>query len=274
MDTHAILTADLLDVIFEHRNKDYGAYELRRTYTKRVIKSLGITTVITCAVFTLVAFGKKSNGKTTYTPPDKIVTVESLPTDPVPKKPAPEPIRQNPPAKPTRAEDYTTNIQIVADNVVTESAPEQTDFINADIGTKSIEGDNPGDIITSVAPTGSGVEPTEQVKKEPDAIEETVDISASFDGNWQKFLLRNLNGNIPLNNDAPPGVYKVMIQFVVDLDGSLSDLRPLTNHGYGLEEEAMRVIKKSKNWEPAVKRGVKVKSYRRQPITFEVNAEE
>jgi protein TonB len=64
-----------------------------------------------------------------------------------------------------------------------------------------------------------------------------------------------------------------MIQFVVDLDGSISDLTPLTNHGYGLEEEAMRVLRKSKKWQPAIKNGVNVKSYRRQPVTFEVKQE-
>ena len=51
MDTNKILSADLLDLIFDERNKEYGAYELRKTYQRRVIKSLifaGLFVALTC----------------------------------------------------------------------------------------------------------------------------------------------------------------------------------------------------------------------------------
>ena len=76
-----------------------------------------------------------------------------------------------------------------------------------------------------------------------------------------------------MNNDAPAGSYTVIIQFVVDMDGSISDIKALTNHGYGLEQEAIRVIKKATKWEPAFQNGRHVKAYRKQPITFRVEAE-
>ena len=47
----------------------------------------------------------------------------------------------------------------------------------------------------------------------------------------------------------------------------------MTNHGYGMEEEAMRVIKKGPKWTPAVQNGRSVKAYRKQPITFQVLGE-
>ena len=86
--------------------------------------------------------------------------------------------------------------------------------------------------------------------------------------------MRNLNAQTPVDNDAPVGVYKVLIQFVVDVDGTVSDLKPLTNLGYGLEQEATRVLKKAKNWEPAIQNGRQVKAYRIQAITFQVTGEE
>ena len=64
-----------------------------------------------------------------------------------------------------------------------------------------------------------------------------------------------------------------MIQFVVDVEGNVSDIKPLTNHGYGLEQEAVRVLKKAAKWEPAIQNGVKVKAYRKQVITFQVLGE-
>ena len=63
------------------------------------------------------------------------------------------------------------------------------------------------------------------------------------------------------------------MQFVVDEDGAVSDIKALTNHGYGLEQEAIRVLRKAKKWEPAIQNGRKVKAYRKQPITFQVTEE-
>ena len=113
-----------------------------------------------------------------------------------------------------------------------------------------------------------------QTTKVPDEPFWVVEIDAKYDGNWGRFLERNLNGEVPINNGAPAGSYTVIIQFVVDIDGSISDIKPLTNHGYGLEQEAIRVIKRSTKWEPAIQNGRQVKAYRKQPITFRVEAEE
>ena len=55
MDTNKILSADLLDIIFEGRNKEYGAYELRKTYNKRLTTALGIMLGIALAIF-LISF--------------------------------------------------------------------------------------------------------------------------------------------------------------------------------------------------------------------------
>jgi protein TonB len=76
-----------------------------------------------------------------------------------------------------------------------------------------------------------------------------------------------------VDNGAPAGRYSVVVQFVVDKEGNVSDIETLTHHGYGLEEEAVRVLKKATKWEPAIQNGIKVKAYRRQVITFEVNDE-
>lgn len=87
---------------------------------------------------------------------------------------------------------------------------------------------------------------------------------------WRKFLERTLDAAIPTRRGARPGTYEVVVQFLIDTDGTVSDITPLTNHGYGMEEEVARVIKKSGKWAPAVQYGKKVKGYRRQPITFQI----
>ncbi|WP_114793161.1 M56 family metallopeptidase [Niabella yanshanensis] len=98
-----------------------------------------------------------------------------------------------------------------------------------------------------------------------------VEIDAAYPGNWRSFLEKNLNGVVPVENGAKPGNYTTIIQFIVDKDGTVSDIKPLTKHGYGMEEEAMRVIKASGKWAPAIQNKREVKAYRKQPITFQIS---
>ncbi len=104
-------------------------------------------------------------------------------------------------------------------------------------------------------------------------IFEKVEIEAVYPGgdeNWRKFLEQNLNGNVPTDNGAPSGTYTVIIQFVVDKNGLVSNIKALTNHGYGMETEVIRLLKKSPTWKPAVQDGRFVKAYRKQPVIFMV----
>jgi hypothetical protein len=100
-----------------------------------------------------------------------------------------------------------------------------------------------------------------------------VEVEAAFPGGvteWRKFLERNIDATVPVKNGAKAGTYTVVVQFIVHKDGRVSDVRALTNHGFGMEEEAMRLIKKGPNWIPAIQNGHQVTAYRKQPITFVV----
>jgi len=102
-----------------------------------------------------------------------------------------------------------------------------------------------------------------------------VEIEPSFPGGekaWHQFLEKNINVNVPVSKNAPKRTYTVVVQFIVDREGNLSDLRPLTNHGYGMEDEAMRVMKMSPKWKPAIQNGHIVKAYKNQPVTFVIGA--
>ena len=106
-----------------------------------------------------------------------------------------------------------------------------------------------------------------------DKIFEKVEVEAHFPGDanaWRQFLVENIDPLVPVNKKAPAGTYTVVIQFVVDRNGGLSDFRALTNHGYGMEEEVIRKLKRSPAWEPAIQYGRPVKAYRKQPVTFQV----
>jgi protein TonB len=102
-------------------------------------------------------------------------------------------------------------------------------------------------------------------------IFQKVETEASFPGGesaWRSFLGQTLNPKIPAKKKAPKGAYTVWIQFVVDKEGNLSEFKPLTSHGYGMEDEVIRTLKKSPRWAPATQNGKIVRAYRKQPVTF------
>lgn len=272
MDTNKILSADILDLIFDDRNKEYGAYELRKTYQTRITKSLVFTGVFITLIFTGVVLANKLNPKeTSGIFIQKEVTLANLNPEEEPE-PIPEPIKKPNPVQ--IQTERLTQIEIVADEEVIEPPPTQDDLRNAKIDVLKQVGvldDGLVDIQPIDDPKGLIEEKLTKVPEDPFT---KVEIDAKFDGNWEKFLLRNLNAQTPVDNNAPAGNYKVLIQFVVDIDGTVSDIKPLTNLGYGLEQEAIRVLKKAKNWDPAIQNGRQVKAYRIQVITFQVAGEE
>jgi periplasmic protein TonB len=101
----------------------------------------------------------------------------------------------------------------------------------------------------------------------------TVEIEAEFPGGpsaWVEYLGNNINSKVPRKHKAPVGQYQVRIEFVVSKDGSITNIKPLTNCGYGMEDEAIRVIANSPKWKPAMQNGKYVGAYRIQPIIFQV----
>jgi hypothetical protein len=123
-----------------------------------------------------------------------------------------------------------------------------------------------------------GIKIVEEKKPEDDEVKifDKVEIEASFpggDGKWRQYLEKNINNKIATKNGAPKGTYTTIVQFVVDMEGNISDLKALTNHGYGMEQEAIRAIQNGPKWNAAIQGSRLVRSYRRQPITFQVQGE-
>ncbi|HKO82515.1 MAG TPA: energy transducer TonB [Chitinophagaceae bacterium] len=268
MDTNKILSADLLDLIFDDRNKEYGAYDLRRNYHIRITKSLVFTGVFITLVFTGVVLANKLEPK--RNPTDSIKAVTLIAIEPEKPEQISEPLKKPEPIQVQT--EKLTNITITKDEDVEDTPPEQTDLIDSEIGLTKTDGaiDN-GLSVPSNLDEGKDIIENKIAKESTEFL--PIEIEAKFDGDWIKFLFKNLNPQVPIDNGAPAGNYIVVLQFVVDVDGTVSDIKPLTNHGYGLEQEAIRVLRKAKKWEPAIQNGRKVKAYRKQPITFQVTEE-
>jgi protein TonB len=269
MDTNKILSANILDLIFDNRNKEYGAYELRNTYQRRMAKALGITASILLLLIASLLLLKSSEVSEPVFIFDGHTIVDIKPPEIKPEIPKPE--KKLPP--PQVKTVMLTPPVIVDKLILDQPLPEIKDVEKAKIGTANIEGiDNSDTVQLNNAGNGKGVTDVPKTV-EPNEPFRKVEVDARFSGNWENFLRRNLNANVPADNGAPAGNHTIIIQFVVDIDGSVSDIKQITNLGYGMEQEAIRVLKKATKWEPAIQNGHPVKAFRRQPITFQVLGE-
>jgi protein TonB len=279
MEKSNILNADVLDILFDGRNKEYGAYDLRRTYNKRMVTSITVMLSSVCIVSMSFAFGgKKADDDKPYMTKDiELASVET------PKKPIeiPPPPAPKPPAPPAHIDLKTiknTAYDIVADDKVPENEkpPQVTDLDNAIIGTFNKNGDQSDGTV--IAPPGdrngtTGVTAVTRDVEEEDGITLKVEIESEYPGGitaWQRFLNRNLHYPQEAVDNEIQGA--VVVQFIVDKEGNVSDVEAVSGPPE-LRAEAVRVIKKSGKWTPAIQNGRKVKSYKKQPIGFRISAE-
>ena len=277
MEANKILSSDFLDILFEGRNKEYGAYELRRSYNRRMWRALIFVALLLAAIGAAVVLNKQLKPKQTAEDIKmQEVTIQEIQQeekkDEAPPPPPPPPKQEPPPKVEMKA---FTPPKIVKDEEVREPPPAVEELKETKIGTINQEGVKDIGIAAPPVVVDAGKGIVAEVKKpEPEPeIFTTVEIDAAYPGGasaWRSFLERNLRGETPVDNGASPGNYTVIIQFVVDVAGNVSDVKPLTSLGYGMEQEAVRVLKKSGRWKPAIQNGREVKAYRKQPITFQV----
>jgi protein TonB len=106
-----------------------------------------------------------------------------------------------------------------------------------------------------------------------DTVHTIVETPASFPGGvmgWARYLEQNLDRDLTSRNRALPGRYTVIVSFIVNRDGSISDVKADNDPGYGTAEEAKRMFLKGTKWIPAFQGLSKVKSRQKQSITFVV----
>lgn len=268
MDINKILKSDYLDILFEGRNKSYGGYELRRNYPKRVGRSMiAIGTVLLVGIgsYVLANIKKEDKGKTK--PVMREVTLaEPPPIDPKKPPPPPPPSEPPPPVKPTVK--FTPPV-IEKDEEVKEDEkpPEQTELKEAAAGIKTQEGDvngiDPG--IVDNPGTGTGVV---EAAPPPPQIFTYVEQMPEFNGNVQEYLGNKLRYPDQAREAGIEG--RVIVQFVVNEDGDISDAVVKRGIGGGCDEEALRVVKSMPKWKPGKQNGRPVKVYFTLPISFKL----
>lgn len=275
MEVNKILNADILDIIFEGKNKEYGAYELRKTYNRRITMALAAMVVICLLVFLSQILGNSGDKDK-----NKIIVQDVQLEDIKKEEKKPEPPPPPPPPKPEPPKVEITKFtppKIVKDEEVKEPPPPQEKLEETKIGTINQEGKkDEGFVAPPVEEKGTGVvEAPKKVEEDYDKVFTKVEKEAKFPGGmdgWKRYLERNLNANVAADDGAPAGNYTVKVQFIVDKEGGISNVQaievPKACPSCG--PEAVKVIKKGPKWEPAVQNGRNVIYQAIQYVTFQV----
>lgn len=275
MQADQIPYSSILDIVFDGRNKEYGAYELRKHYNSRLLLSLGGTAFVTAMLFVAFFLTQQGSSQPKQVMYVKDVQLETVVEEKKTEVPPPPP----PPAAAPQKVEVTkfTPPRIVKDNEVKEEdkPPMQEKLEDTRIGTINQEGvKDEGVVAPPVTDGGKGVVESPKPRQEED-YDKTfvkVEIESEYPGGapaWLRYLNRNFRYPDDGLNNLIEGT--VVVQFIVDKDGNVSDVEAISgpNQG-GLREEAMRVIRKSGLWIPAIQNGRKVKSYKRQPVIFKI----
>src|SRR5258705_2016604 len=262
MTNKEILQADLLDILFEHRNKSYGAYALRKTYSHRLGIALGVA-LSTVLLFVLMYFINKNGKGNTNRRHDDIVKLTQL-VIPVDKPKEPEPPIDKP-KPPTATVDYQ-KFKIVPNDEADKNLVDIKDIQNAGISNETNAGEKPDGLAKTKTETeGNGVTP----KKEPEEDNTLLpSYPPSFPGGpeaWLNFLRKYLQA--PEDLDAGQRI-EVQVKVWIDVDGNVSNPEIIKSGGKSFDKEVLRVLNKMPRWQAAMQGGKPIKMAYTQPVTF------
>ncbi len=248
-----------IDIVFEGRNKAYGAYELRQENSKTTVRALIIGAVVFALavslplIISLIPDFSKNDAALDQ----KIVTIK------LPPKEQPKDLPPPPPPPPKVDQVKFVKPVVAKTEEIVEDPPKVEEIKDKKLGAETVKGDP--DAPLTVEPVGNGP----SVVEEDNTIYNTagIEVKPDFPGGLDKFYkFIGKNFQVP-EEDGLKG--KVFVTFVVEKDGSLTDIKVLRDIGYGTGKEAIRVLKSCPRWNPGEQNGKKVRVLYSLPISIQ-----
>jgi protein TonB len=264
MEPLAMLYVDPLDLLFENRNKLYGAYPLRKYYPRRLFTAMGLVTgaVLVFAVLLLYPGNRTVVPGTLPALPDPHLTSVVLVPLPVGKPGAPSP--------PAGAVRHAPTLPLTTPLIVRAADPPPLASVEklstAAIGLTAMPGMPDADMPGPVGKAGeTGMQdPAEALP----AVLDRAELMPEFPGGpeaLQRYLLRNLR--MPGQEEAA-GPVRVVVRFVVDADGKVKDIQVTQSGGKAFDEEVKRVVSRMPVWRPGRQHQRNVAVYFSLPVSF------
>lgn len=250
------------DIVFEKRNKDYGAYVLRKIYSKNVVTAAIITFGAIGLVFAYPYIAEFIRSQS----PEEVVETRVLTTVNLDQPPPITP-NQPPPPKvdippPIKTIKYVAP-KVTKEEVVEEEMPTVEELKQVEVSTETQEGETQ---VVFEEPVKAVV-----VEEDEDKIFTVVEQQAEFPGGMAE-LYKFLNKNIRFPSSARRmGVNgKAFVQFVVDKEGRISDIEVIKSLSPDCDKEAIRLVQMMPPWKAAKQNGRSVKSKFVLPLTFKL----
>ena len=271
--TQNLYRVQWLDLVFKNRNQAYGAYELRKNNAVTTVKAFfSAAAFFSSLVITpwLIHQISKTNTAAENNEQVKIIEVNLLARIKE-LKPEIKPDKK-PTSKPVQAKSIQyANLNVVPENQTESDIPTQEQLHEAVISTSNIDGEaslnlNPIEIQQETSGiTGSSASAEDMELHTLDGIENYPEFPGGHSA-FIKFLSRNLK--YPANAVERGIEGKVLISFIIEKNGRLSNIKILRGIGYGCDEEAIRVLEKSPEWKPGIQNKQKVRVAYTLPINF------
>lgn len=260
----------LNEVVFEKRNKEYGAYALRNEANVFLKKALfigvglfGLLAMTPLLINTL----KPKAEKTTFYVPINLKNVDR-PEDVV-ERPIPRVI---PPKAPVQVKTQSLTPPTPTRDAVKEETINQKvdDAVISTTTTPGVAVTNPNQHVTAGTENGKEIVKETPAKPNPNDIIRDVDVEADFIGGVNAFrtkVLQNFDSSVIENETGE--VVKAVVTFVVERDGTISNIK-VSGTNTDFNKEAEKTIKGIKGkWNPAKFQGENVRSYFRFPISMQ-----
>lgn len=252
------------DIVFENRNKAYGAYLIRYIYSKHVVLAVVFTILtfsLVLALPTIIEFFQ-GKGDVEEVALKTVKYTDLAPPPPIDKEIPPPPQLDIPPPVKTIIKFLPPKVteKEVAEE---EEMPTIEEVKKNDVGAETVEGT--GDVVFD--------EPVEEITKESDedVIFTVVEQQAEYPGGFaemSKFVGKNLKYPAAPRRMNIEG--SVFVSFVVDKEGNLSDIQIVKGIHADCDKEAIRVVKLMPPWKPGKQNGRAVKSRFVLPIKFKL----
>ncbi len=262
------------EVVFEHRNKSYGAYQLRHDYgtnlSKAMFIGIGLFISVAALPFIINAFKTDAIIEDVVTGPPTMINIQKDIEEPTP------PQATTPPQQQQVVNTVEYIVPTPSRHVDKEKPIASTTEINdVAIGTETVDVPTASSGYTPITPQIIGASdvptvPTSTVlPKDPHEIPSHVDVEASFRGGLEAFR-RVIGENFDTSAVDKSGVISTVVTFVVEKDGSVSNVKA-KGTDTDFNREAERTIKDIRTkWTPAKLDGESVRSYFRIPISMKI----
>ena len=253
--------AQMDEIVFEHRNKKYGAYILRKMYNKHLFRALFMSSAILIAglAYPLVSSYNAVNSEGHFVPDGGIIFSPDnvLPPEPPVLPPPPPPVSE-------LAKRLVFIAPIVVEGIVPDDPGIDMGLINE--RTSNIP------VTVTEEPVGTKKEEVIDIKtEEPPVI--FAEEMPSFPGGESeriKFLYENLHYPGVAAEIGIQGT--VFVQFVIDSKGNITDFKIQRGIGGGCDEEAERVIRMMPQWHPGKQNGKTVRVLYNMSVAFKLKS--